>query len=474
MIIKYIKVKNFLIFEKEQTFWFDPLTMVKGSNGSGKSTLIVDSLLFTLFGYSKKSLSEVPTKGTKSCTVEIKLELNSNVYVIKRQYPTKIHITENDTELKFVNSKDAQNYLTKLFKNTEYFRKFRMVDTIDGVNILEEGKASLNKTLLSLQQSNFNNIRQNLLNIKKDREVYNKDKLGIVLHYPSEKRLKVLQDSYNAINDEYRAIKAEKDELNSNYISLTNQKCRGEENLSRCKRQRDKLLTTEKCFVCNQTIQKTDQTRLLKDLNNEIININESIKSKLDIIEDLKEVIQSLESDLMKKLSKKEKIYRLKTILDNRIKQKSYKYSTKDVVIVKKAIEELDNFYSYYLTQWVKGLEPIINSVLEKINFQLNFELDEKNNFDIKLFKDNQEFGYKDLSNGQKLILSIAFKIALLLEKNEQGLIVADEGFSSLDDENLGHILTLFQNIPFQLICVIHRYEDRLGIKVIDLNEEKL
>jgi energy-coupling factor transporter ATP-binding protein EcfA2 len=70
------------------------------------------------------------------------------------------------------------------------------------------------------------------------------------------------------------------------------------------------------------------------------------------------------------------------------------------------------------------------------------------------------EIPYKLLSTGQKLVLSIAFKLAILLEKNETGLMIADEGFSSLDIENLNHIFDLFNGLPFQLICVLHRFED--------------
>lgn len=50
--------------------------------------------------------------------------------------------------------------------------------------------------------------------------------------------------------------------------------------------------------------------------------------------------------------------------------------------------------------------------------------------------------------------------------------MIADEGLGSLDNENLLHVLKIFEHYPFQLIFIVHhvqRVPD--SIKVIDLNE---
>jgi len=158
-----------------------------------------------------------------------------------------------------------------------------------------------------------------------------------------------------------------------------------------------------------------------------------------------------------KSLSRKEKINKLKYKLENIIKRKDYKWTTNDVEIIKQAIKELDNFSSYYITEWIKILEPIINDILTKINFQVSFEINEKGNIDVNLLRNGEVYNYKDLSAGQRLVVSISFQLALLLENTQEGFIIADEGFSNLDIENLKLILELFKNLPFQLLCVIHR-----------------
>ena len=46
------------------------------------------------------------------------------------------------------------------------------------------------------------------------------------------------------------------------------------------------------------------------------------------------------------------------------------------------------------------------------------------------------------------------------MQKQEEGIIVADEGFGSLDVENLKKVFNLFKDLPFQLVCILHRIND--------------
>lgn len=54
----------------------------------------------------------------------------------------------------------------------------------------------------------------------------------------------------------------------------------------------------------------------------------------------------------------------------------------------------------------------------------------------------------------------MAVKMALLLDKGESGLIISDEGMSSLSKENLHLMFELIREFPFQLLAVVHRYEN--------------
>ena len=73
------------------------------------------------------------------------------------------------------------------------------------------------------------------------------------------------------------------------------------------------------------------------------------------------------------------------------------------------------------------------------------------------------------------LFLSLTVNLTLnCIFSNTELIIVADEGMSSLDKENLHHILEIFNNLPFQLIFVIHNLEEVPdGIQTIDLDKEE-
>ena len=158
--------------------------------------------------------------------------------------------------------------------------------------------------------------------------------------------------------------------------------------------------------------------------------------------------------------------------LEARLQQKEFIYTTKDVEVMKGSVRELDGFTTFFITEKLQRIEPLINSLLSKLGFTVTFSVDAKNNFDIKLLNNNNgtEFVYKELSNGQRLFVTVAFQLALLMEKNESGLMVADEGFSSLSGTNLDLMFDLFKNSPFQLVSIVHRFQTNdASIKNINL-----
>jgi DNA repair exonuclease SbcCD ATPase subunit len=476
MIFRTIKLNNYRQFEGEHIYSFSKLNLLKGRNGIGKSNLSLYAPLFCIYGYTgNQTLAELPTKGkSKECSVEIEFDHKGETFIITRSYPTNIKIVREGNEVLLANNNLKQEYLNNLFGNVEYFRKFRMVDNTfgnKGSNFLEEGKVTLNKILLSLNQETFNNIRKRLNEKKSEREKYNIGRINLYKHYPSDKRLKVLNKSLIEVQNYLTELDKQVRINDDIIIRLERDKAQKENSKDFFTKQAEKLENYNQCPTCQQNIPPTHKNTILSDLRTKIGWLLKDITSLEGDITNENEIKNNiLLLDRSKNLKIKEKIYNLKIILENRIKQKDFVYSDKDVLIIKNAIDELDKFYSSYITEWVKVLEPIINSVISKIGHRIEFKLDDKGQFDIILHRGGQEWQYQDLSNGQKTVLSIAFKMALLLEQNDEGVIVADEGFGSLDVENLNHIFDLFESMPFQLICILHRYEDSINrMNVIEL-----
>lgn len=474
MVIRTIKTRFFRQFEGEQIHSFSKINLIKGKNGQGKSNLGLFAILFCLQGYTgNQTLSEIPTRGkSKESSVEIELYHKGKNYTITRSYPTDIKIICDGVEVVLANNNLKQDYLNKLFGNVEYFRKFRMVDNTfgnKGSNFLEEGKVSLNKILLSLNQEAFNNIRKRLNEKKSERDKYNIDRIVVSKHFPSQKRLNILDSSLLQWKERLDILDNELRNINNNVIQLERNKAQKESMSSYYQSQCVKL-EVQQCPTCKQTISEEYRKALQGEMKQKINELIGLIKEFNVDISNEKEVNDQIWKEKNEVVKRRDKLYNLRVVLENRIKQKDFIYTDRDILVIKKAIEELDKFYSFYITEWVKVLEPIINSVISKIGHSIEFKLDEKGQFDIKLYKDGQEWEYQDLSNGQKTVLSIAFKMALLLEQNDDGVIVADEGFGSLDIDNLDHIFELFNTMPFQLICVLHRYEDTTNkMNVINL-----
>jgi len=466
MNLKKITLNNIRNFNGHYQFTFDKLNIVIGKNGSGKSTLSLDSLLFALYGHSNQKLEDFISRGETKGKVRVELD----DMIIERQFPTKIFLANGSKELTFANSQESQRYLNERFKNIDYFRKFRMIDVTKGINILEAGKTSLLKTLFAFNQEIINKARQNLLDKKKDREIFNRDNIETTALYPSERRLEALNIRILSLTESFYSINNELRQANSYYVGVSNKKANKETSLTHFRSQKSEVLENAECPTCKKKLNKEEKIALLKGINENITEINSGI---IDIIQD-----EDTSKDLLGHLNrvkddlsnKKEVLSILRVKLENRIKQKKYKWTTGDILIVKKAVEELDGFSTRYITDWIRVLEPIINGIIDKIGFSVSFNVSDKGSLDLKLIKENVEFNYKDLSSGQRLILTIAFQIALLLEKGDDGLIIADEGFSSLDEDNLNHVFELFRDLPFQLICIIHRLDNiPEGIKVIKL-----
>ena len=434
--------------------------------------------MFALYGYTpKKSLKSLPNRQTKrkDCLVTVEIENNGQLYQVTRKQPIQIIIYEGNKEIskEWANS-ECQRFINNTFGTLEYWKNFRLIDRNLDSNVLEQGPTTLKKLLFSTSDSMFNNVKDGLMEIKRDRDKYNKDNVSTNSYYPSEKRLKVLksesvqlQSRWDEENKEVVTIQTELRRIDNIISQQQRSKQTNETNLNQ-------LTQYTTCYACKRDLNDDKRQSMVKEIETNIKGsdgiIKEQTNQRSEVQTNLNES-QSLRDLLMKK---KTYARELTIKLENRIKLKDYKYTNEDVLVIKEAIKELDNLTTYYLTESVKVLEPIINSILLKIGFEAEFKVDDKNKFSIVLHKEGADYTYDDLSDGQKLVMQIAFKLSLLMEQGESGLVIADEGLSSLDSDNLLHIIKIFEDLPFQLFIILHNFDNvPEGVKIINLNEEE-
>jgi len=471
MRLKDITLNNFKNFEAEHVIKLHTLNLFFGENGSGKSAIVLDSILFCLYGHTEGILQELVTIGQKKSSVKLFLEANNKTYSILRELPSTLTILEDCVEIKG-SIKVKQEYLNKVFHDLTWFKQFRLFDVSAGINILEGSSLDLRTTLLSFNEEKLNILRTKLLALKRERDVYNIANIDILPHAPSEKRKSILQKGIAMIKGLIDPVRVK---LNNHHINIRqinyqlgglNQKI----DASILKNNTIKNLVS--CPTCHQTVENKYKDEVAKE-------VEDIVKQNTDFITQLKKDLQNEQNQVLELTQTSEKFQssiitaeRRLQQLDSRIKQKDYIWSPKDLEVIKECIKEVDNFYSFYLLETIKSVEPVINHLLSKIQFKLKFIVNAKSKFDFIVIIDNKEFNYSQLSKGQKLVTSMAVKMALLLERGESGLIISDEGMSSLSNKNLDLMFDLIQEHPFQLLAVVHRYENPPNfLKLFEVNK---
>ena len=474
MFIKTVKVNNFRNFKGIHTFHFKKLNLILGPIGTGKSTISRIAILFALYGDTDTSIASLVNKDSGTFAyVELLIDYNGQEISIKRETPTKLKIMVDNVEiLTNAGISDKNKWIETKFGSLIYFKKFRMFDLKLGINLLEEGKVALRKTLASFHETLLNNIRQKLQDKKSLYEKFNKDQYLIFKHYPSTKRLLFLKQSRKQLQTRLNELSRQTSQKNQKRYEIGKIIATIESEMQKYTKECENLRFKATCLVCGSSISSDHQIALLR-------GYNAKIKASEERLHGLKlEEQQEYENYEEEQKSYQTCLKEVKTVddwilkLESRFKQAEFKYTNADVIVATEAIKSLDNFYSLFLLNTVKNLEPVINSIIARLDFRIVFAIDAKNNLDFTLYKEDKEYQYKDLSSGQRLILTVAFQIALLLEKGDVGFIVADEGFSALDEASIRLLYELFDTLPFQIISIIHRIEKvRDNINVIRFEE---
>lgn len=486
MILKTIKIKNIRTF-KEADIDFGKTNFITGwnfdtsdGNGVGKSALIQSILL--LIGGAKLSdlnLAKLIRNGENEASIEGCIETSSGdlmeiTRILKRKGSGSLSVKINNQELKLSTSSQYQDVIFDHLGSVESFKKFRIIDDSSGINILDFTSGQLRKSLMGICQNKFDNIRNSLLSKKNEFEKYSTSHL-LSPHAPSEKRLALLGNAINEIesNELNKIIKkinefqSEKNQFTKQIGSLNQEKLSANTASHR-------LQKMNECYSCYQKIPDIHKKSQIDRLSKIIKDADVKLKDILEQLEIYNDLIVCEDKKRSKIYQEKEKLTTLKQKLNTRLQQKEYKYTVADIELAKKSIEEIDNFANYYIVEWVNTIEPIVNTYLEVLGMKFSFNINEKGNINPKIKREKEELDYEQLSQGEKIFVSFIFKVALLLENNETGMIIADEGLSALATENLNRIITITSNLPIQLIAVTHNPEvDVTRAKTINIKKQK-
>jgi DNA repair exonuclease SbcCD ATPase subunit len=226
----------------------------------------------------------------------------------------------------------------------------------------------------------------------------------------------------------------------------------------------NKLSTTETEEYKIST-QITQQEQLIKEYykNEKQIKKNKEIRDEIvDVRNDLdkvKQIIKNNNTDILSLNGKISALQNQKETIEDRINEVT-------------ELEETHNLFEYYLNSLGRDgvsyeliqkalpmIEGEINNILGQIvDFGMQLEMDGKS-INAFIVYDDQKWGLEMCSGMERFISGLAIRIALINVCNlpRPNFLVIDEGFGTLDNENLQSLYMLFAYLKtqFEFVMII-------------------
>jgi exonuclease SbcC len=206
--------------------------------------------------------------------------------------------------------------------------------------------------------------------------------------------------------------------------------------------------------------------------NEETIQSNKELEKQIKELEVEKKKIESDIKDITKQIATTNgSISSLQTYIDS-IKQKMNEV---------KDLEEKNRLYTYYLdavkrdgipyeliSKALPVIENEVNNILAQVvDFGVTMEMDGKS-INAKIVYEDQEWPLEMCSGMEKFVSGLAIRVALINVCNlpRPNFLVVDEGFGTLDADNLSSLFMMMQYLKtqFDFIWVISHLEQMRDI----------
>jgi len=222
-------------------------------------------------------------------------------------------------------------------------------------------------------------------------------------------------------------------------------------------------LSTKETEEVRLESQLTQLEKLIEDYikNEEQIKKNNEVRKEIQLVEqDIQNSKKYIRDNEQKILSLNGKISSLQ----------SQKQSIQDRIQEVKELEEQQRLYEYYLnslgrdgvsyeliSKTLPMIEGEVNNILAQIvDFGMQLEMDGKN-INAHIVYDDQRWSLELCSGMERFISGLAIRIALINISNlpRPNFLVIDEGFGTLDNENLTSLYMLFSYLKTQFDFVM-------------------
>ena len=202
--------------------------------------------------------------------------------------------------------------------------------------------------------------------------------------------------------------------------------------------------------IIDDYLENEKQIKINKELRDEIVDVRHDLAKS-------KQILLNSESDILVLNGSVSSLKNQKKTIEDRIEEVSQ-------------LEEQHGLYEYYLNALGKDgvsyeliskalpmIEGEVNNILGQIvEFGLQLEMDGKN-INANIVYDDQKWSLEMCSGMEKFISGLAIRIALINVCNlpRPNFLVIDEGFGTLDNENLTSLYMLFAYLKTQFDFVM-------------------
>lgn len=401
--------------------------------------------------------------------------------------------------------KDIKKSISDLHKKVEKMEELQIEleeilddydedDLKEGIKKYREYEKSLSnvKSTISNKKIRLENLQERKEHL--DTHEYNED--CDICMKNAESILKTKEEVEEGIN-----------ELNQTLVDLEKEKVEHEEKLNKYKHYDEEMETYSETKTKENKVDREITNSLNKisqyerdhekytnllDKQNQLIDEyyknEEQIKENKEIGSEIKDVRSDL-SDAKKDIKKSNK--KLLDLNGKVSSLESQEESIQERIDEVKELEDQHELFEYYLNALSRDgisyeliskalpmIEGEVNNILSQIvEFGMQFEMDEKN-INAYIVYDDQKWSLEMCSGMEKFVSGLAIRIALINVCNlpRPNFLVVDEGFGTLDSENLTSIYMLFSYLKtqFDFVMIISHIDSMRDVvdQLIEIKQE--
>jgi DNA repair exonuclease SbcCD ATPase subunit len=213
----------------------------------------------------------------------------------------------------------------------------------------------------------------------------------------------------------------------------------------------------------NNELNKTEDEITQYYQNKKDIELNKKIQERIEEVKklqtDVDELLQKVESEILVVYSNMKVAQNTIDTIEKELKEiAEYEKQYRAYEYYLRAIER-DGIPYDLITKVIPVLEQEVNSILSQIvEFSVLFELDETKNINVKLAYDENHIWPLELASGmEKFIAGLAIRVALckISSLPRPNILIVDEGWDTLDSDNLNSVGMLFEYLKTQYEVII-------------------